>query len=259
MDTSKYVPRVTGHALVLGGSGDLGIEVVRALVAFGAKAVSFTYSSNKKAADGLMAELIASGVKAYCGSPVFTDENSMRDFLEAAVQHAGEEITAAVNTVSISPNVPFEAQTLDGRQGWRNVFEVNLSGVFVSMRAIGERMKSKGLKGSIVLITSDNGMVAYDPISAPYDISKAGQIHMVKIFAVHYAPAGIRVVGVAPGWIETKMNDTLPPDYRKEEEASILRGKFAEPHEIATVVAFAASSGAANIVGENIVANGGYR
>ena len=66
MDKSRYLNGITGHALVLGGSGGLGAEIVRALAAGGASAVSFTYGRNKKAADNLVAELRADGIKAFC-------------------------------------------------------------------------------------------------------------------------------------------------------------------------------------------------
>jgi NAD(P)-dependent dehydrogenase (short-subunit alcohol dehydrogenase family) len=74
MDKAKYLNRVEGHALVLGGSGGLGSEIVRALVASGASAVTFTYGRNKVAADNLVSELKALGVKALAASVDQSDE-----------------------------------------------------------------------------------------------------------------------------------------------------------------------------------------
>jgi 3-oxoacyl-[acyl-carrier protein] reductase len=62
-------------------------------------------------------------------------------------------------------------------------------------------MKARGVKGSIVLITSTNGINSQSQISTHYDSSKAAQGQMMKMFAEHYAPAGIRINGIAPGWI----------------------------------------------------------
>ena len=153
-----------------------------------------------------------------------SDEASVAKMLGEAVDAIGAEIGVAVNTIGISPNVPIEEQALDGRDGWRNVFEVNVHGCFLSTRAIAERMKSRGVRGTVLLITSTNGINSQSQISTHYDSSKAAQGHMMKIFAEHYAPSGIRINGLAPGWIETSLNDTLPDDERAKEIEQDLGG-----------------------------------
>jgi 3-oxoacyl-[acyl-carrier protein] reductase len=85
------------------------------------------------------------------------------------------------------------------------------------------------------------------------------EIHMMKIFAEHYAPAGIRINAVAPGWIDTSMNDTLPEDERSHEMSKIWVGRFAHPHEIAAFVAFVSGSGSSYAYGQNFMVDGGYR
>jgi 3-oxoacyl-[acyl-carrier protein] reductase len=257
MDKSKYISKVEGHALVLGGSGGIGSEIVRALVANGAQTISFTYGRNKKAADDLTAELASLGVKVYSAAVDQSDETAFKKFLDDAVLANGAEISVAANSIGISPNTPLRDQTLDE---WRQVFEVNVFGCFVSTRAIAERMQAKGVKGSIVLITSTNGINSHSALSLHYDSSKSSQGGpMVKVFAEEYALAGIRVNGVAPGWINTPMNDTLPQDERAKEMAKIWSGRFAEPHEVAIVVAFVLGSGGSYITGQNIMVDGGYR
>ncbi len=260
MTPSRYLGRLDGHALVFGGSGGLGIEVVRALAANGASFVSFTYGRNRAAAERLADELRALGVGTFIAPLDQTNEASVTKLLEdAAVAAGGREITVAVNTVGISPNVPIEQQTLDGRDGWRNVFEVNVFGSFASTRAIAERMKACGVRGAILLITSTNGINSQSQISAHYDASKAAQSHMMKIFAEHYAGAGIRINGLAPGWIDTSLNDTLPADERAKELAKIWAGRFADPSEIAAFAAFLCGSGASYAYGQNFIVDGGYR
>ena len=259
MDKARYLGRVHGHALVLGGSGGLGSEVVRALVAGGASALTFTYGRNKSAADKLVDELKTAGVKAHAAPIDQSDENAFKQLLNEAASVQGAEISVAVNTIGISPNIPIEQQTLDGKDGWRNVFEINVNGCFLSTRALAERMKAKGVRGSIVLITSTNGINSQSQISTHYDASKAAQGHMMKILAEHYAPAGIRINGVAPGWINTSMNDTLPEDERAHEMSKIWAQRFAEPYEIAAFVAFVAGTGASYVYGQNFMVDGGYR
>ena len=258
MDQSKYVSKLTGHALVLGGSGGIGYEIVLALVANGARSISFTYASNKKKADELSAELNAQGVKSHAGQLDQADEASVARVLDAAAAEVGEEISTAVNTIGISPNVPLEEQALEGALGWRNVFEVNVFGCFISTRAIAERMKKAGVSGSIVLITSTNGINSQSSISTHYDASKAAQGMMMRILAEHYAPH-VRINGVAPGWIATKMNDTLPQDEREKETAKIWAGRFADPSEVARFVAYLCGSGGSYAYGQNYMIDGGYR
>jgi 3-oxoacyl-[acyl-carrier protein] reductase len=264
MDKSKYISTIEGHALVLGGSGGIGSEIVRALVANGVRTVSLTYGKNKKAADDLATELAPFGVKVYSASVDQSDEAGFKKFLDDAVLAQGEEIAVAVNSIGISPNKLLEKQTLDSvsgdldDKGWREVFEVNVFGCFISTRAIAERMKAKSIKGSIVLITSTNGINSQSSISVHYDASKAAQGHMMRILAEHYAPAGIRINGIAPGWINTKMNNTLPPEERKKEMLKLWSGRFAEPYEVAAVVVFVLASGGSYINGQNIMVDGGY-
>ena len=89
MDASKYVSRVEGHAVVLGGSGGLGAEIARALAASGATAVSVTYGRNKDAAAKVAAEIAGHGVKAFAAHIDQSDEASFNSFLDAAVAATG--------------------------------------------------------------------------------------------------------------------------------------------------------------------------
>ena len=256
MDKSKYIGRVEGHALVLGGSGGIGSEIVRALVANGARAVTFTYGRNKDAAETLKTEMEAEGVKVHIGPVDQLNEAAFTSFLDEAVASIGEEVSVAVNTIGISPNTPLEEQTFEE---WERVFEVNLHGCFLSTRTIAHRMKEHGMRGSVTLITSTNGINSQSSISAHYDASKSAQGHMMRILAEHYAPAGIRINGIAPGWIDTSINNTLPDDERAKEMARIWSRRFADPAEVAAFTAFIAGTGGSYIYGQNLMIDGGYR
>lgn len=260
-----YTNHVHGHALVLGGSGGIGREIVRALAASGARAISFTYGRNKAAAEEVAEELAGMGVAAVHYAPLAipktdTDIPAFTHFLEEAVQAVGEEISIAINTIGISPNVPFEEQTVEGRDGWREVYETNVFGSFLTTRAIADRMREHEVRGSITLITSTNGINSQAEFSVHYDSSKAAQAHVVRTLAEPLAKRyGIRVNGVAPGWVATSMNDSVPPDELQREKDKIWLGRFAEPCEIAALVAFIAGTGGSYIVGQNILIDGGYR
>lgn len=256
MDKAKYVSKIAGHALVLGGSGGIGSEIVRALVAHGARAVTFTYGRNKDVAEALKAEVEAEGVKVYIGSPDLADQVAFSDFLNDAVIATGEEVSVAVNSVGVSPDTPYEEQT---PELWREVYNVNVVACQNSSMVIALRMQQRSIKGSIVWVTSTNGINSHSSFSAPYDASKAAQILAMRIMAEHFAPFGIRVNGVAPGWINTKMNDTVPAEDMKHEIAKIWSNRMADPTEVAMLVAFVAGSGGSYINGQNIMIDGGYR
>jgi 3-oxoacyl-[acyl-carrier protein] reductase len=260
----KYINRVNGHALVLGGSGGIGREIVLALVANGASAISFTYGRNKAAAEKLAKQLKAMGVKNvhYVQADVPKTDAAVitfRRLLEDIVRTAGKEITVAVNAVGISPNQPFEKQKIGGPNGWLDVFETNVFGSVFSTREIAMRMRRKGIRGSIVLITSTNGINSQAEFSSHYDHSKAAQ-GSFRSFAEKYArQTGIRINAIAPGWVDTPMNDSVPPKELARERARIWLGRLAEPSEIAAVVAFVAGTGGSFIVGQEIIVDGGYR
>lgn len=263
--SEKYTNRIEGHAFVLGGSGGIGREVVLALAANGASAISFTYGRNKAGAEALAQELAEGGLTRvqYVSLAVpktDADVPAFNQALEEIVQAMGEEITVAVNTIGISPNQPYEEQMIEGVDGWRDVYGTNVFGSFLTTRAIAKRMGEKSIRGSITLITSTNGVNSQAEFSLHYDSSKAAQAHVVKTLAEPLALRhGIRLNGIAPGWVATSLNDSVPPAELQREKEKIWLGRFALPSEIARVVAFVAGTGGSYIIGQNIMVDGGYR
>jgi len=232
------------------------LALKRALVAHGARAITFTYGRNKEIAEALKAEIEAEGVKVHMNSVNFADEVAFKNFLDEAVASVGEEITVAVNSVGASPDTPYEEQT---PELWQKVYNTNVVMCQVSGMAIATRMREHKVKGSIVWITSTNGINSHSSFSAPYDVSKAAQILAMRIMAEHFAPFGIRINGVAPGWIDTKMNDTVPEEDMKKEISKIWLNRMADPAEVAMFVVFLAGTGGSYFTGQNIMIDGGYR
>ncbi len=146
-------------------------------------------------------------------------------------------IDVLINNAGIAIDTTLEDKTVDN---FKKILDVNLIGTFLCCKHIGTFMKEQGF-GSIVNISSTNGIDSFYPYSMDYDASKAGVISLTHNFAIEFAPT-IRVNTVAPGWINTEMNKELDKDYIKEECKHIMLNRFAEPEEIAETVYFAATS-----------------
>ncbi len=261
----KPTSTIPQHVAVFGGSGGIGAPTVLELVAKGVEAVSISYNSNRDAAEALKKKLNKAGIKkVFIDQLNPSDEVAVNRFLENAVAATGKEITGAVYAIGVSPNKPFRKQRLETVEkgidnlGWRDVFETNVFGCMITVRAVAERMVKYGVKGSMVFVTSTNGINSQSQISAHYDCSKAAQSHLMRIMAKEYARYGIRINGVAPGWVDTSMNKTLPPQERRKEMSKIWIGRFAEPQEIAKVIVFLLSTDASFIYGQDVMPDGGY-
>ncbi len=148
-----------------------------------------------------------------------------------------DRIDVLVNNAGIAIDTTLEDKTVDN---FKKILDVNLIGTFLCCKHIGTYMKEQGY-GSIVNISSTNGIDSFYPYSMDYDASKAGVISLTHNFALEYAGT-VRVNTIAPGWINTEMNKELGEEYEKEESKHIILGRFALPEEIAEAVYFAATS-----------------
>lgn len=160
-------------------------------------------------------------------------------------------IDVLVNNAGIAIDTDLKEKTV---ANFNKILSVNLIGPFLTCKYVKDLMD----KGSIINISSTNGIDTYYSYSLDYDASKAGLINLTHNFASMYAP-NIRVNCVAPGWIKTDMNKELGEDYEKEESKSILLNRFAEPKEVANVVYFLASDKASYIVDSVIKVDGGQK
>jgi len=182
-----------------------------------------------------------------------SNEEQIKKMVEKTILEFGH-IDCLVNNAGIAIDTIFEDKT---KENFINILNTNLIGPFLVSKEVGKYMlESK--KGSIINVSSTNGIDTIYPEGLDYDASKAGLISLTKNLAIQYAPY-IRVNSVAPGWTSTDMSKTLDEEYVKEECENILLNRFANPSEIAKVIVFLASDDASYINSEVIRVDGGWK
>lgn len=196
--------------------------------------VVINYLTGEQEANTLKEKLINEyGIKAITIKADVSKEEDCLKILEETKANFNT-IDVLVNNAGIAIDTTLEDKTVEN---FRKILDVNLIGVFLMCKHIGTYMKDVQGFGSIVNISSTNGIDSFYSYSLDYDASKAGVISLNHNFASLYAPT-VRVNCIAPGWVNTEMNKELGPKYEAEESKGILLGRFADPSEIAQVIYF---------------------
>jgi NAD(P)-dependent dehydrogenase (short-subunit alcohol dehydrogenase family) len=178
----------------------------------------------------------------------------------AAIDAIRADVRAAdilVNNAAILVEKPIEETTI---ADFDRTIAVNLRAPFLLSRAFGAGMKERGW-GRIVNISSVGARTGAMSQAAVYASSKAGLIALTKNFARNYGPHGVTVNAVAPGAIETPMvagQAEVTLGLRESVTPQIPLRRFAQPSELAAVVAFLASDAASFVTGATVDVNGGW-
>jgi 3-oxoacyl-[acyl-carrier protein] reductase len=138
---------------------------------------------------------------------------------------------------------------------FQKVLDVNLSAAFLIARTIGRDMIRRK-SGAIINMSSVVGIHGNGG-QANYAASKAGLIGLTKSLAQEFAGRGVRVNAIAPGFIESDMTSSLPPEAREKLLEHIPFKRIGKPEDIARAVLFLASDGAGYITGQVLAVDGG--
>jgi len=252
-------------AIIAGGAGVIGSVMSKALLKAGANVV--IWSRSRESIDQSFEILNKSEKKPHKVLGIQVDTG-----IEADVADALKESEAVFGKPEILINAVGgnlgKADLIDTDiDQFEKVMKLNLvSGLMIPTKVLAKYWIENEVKGSIINLTS---MTSYIPLSGvwAYDAAKAGVLNLTQAFASEFAPSGIRVNAIAPGFFLGKQNKALLVDqktgeYTERGKQVISRtpyGRFGDPDELAGATLFLASSNASGFVtGVSIPVDGGF-
>ncbi|MGI5441786.1 SDR family oxidoreductase [Streptomyces shenzhenensis] len=242
---------LTGRvALVTGGAGGLGQEMVRALAAAGAS-VAVHHLGQAHEAAAVVQRVRADGGTAVAVEGDVTDWDAAAAFVTAAEDALGP-IDVLVNNAGCMAPARIVDMTLEE---WRRTISVDLDGVFVVSRHVLTGMLRRG-HGAIVNVSSQLAFKGAEDY-ASYCAAKAGVLGLTRAMAREVGP-DVRVNAIAPGPISTPMTAaSFDDELTRARTAGLVAGRMGEAHEIAPAVVYLASDAASFIHGQTLHLNGG--
>jgi 3-oxoacyl-[acyl-carrier protein] reductase len=242
--------KVNKVALVTGSSRGIGRAIS---IELAKRCVSVVINDDKNIQEGLEVtnEIKKMGQDGIYIQADVSDLSQVDKMAEKTINEFGR-IDILVNNAGITRDSLLENMDIDD---WNEVISVNLTGVFNCTKSVIKYMQKQG-GGKIINISSISAEIG-NIGQSNYSAAKGGIISFTKTVAKEYAKYGIIVNAVAPGFIKTKMLETIPETVMQKILNQIPLRRFGEPEEVAKLICFLVSDDANYITGQVININGG--
>ena len=238
-------------ALVTGSSRGLGAAIAVALAQAGAGVAIHGSSAEPKATQH---KLDALGAKSFALVGDVADASVCSRLVEETVAHFGK-IDILVNNAGMIRRAPAADYS---EEDWSTLIEVNLNSVFRLTQIAGRHMLERG-SGKIIniasLLTFQGGIMV-----PAYAAAKGGVGQLTKAFANEWAPKGVNVNAIAPGYMETDNTEALKsnPERARQILERIPAGRWGRPEDLAGAAVFLASAASDYVHGHILVVDGGW-
>jgi NAD(P)-dependent dehydrogenase (short-subunit alcohol dehydrogenase family) len=242
-------------ALVTGAAAGIGKATA---LAFAAEGASVAVVDSEEQRGGLVADEIREAGGRALFIPADVSQTDLANAMVGATMSRFGRLDFAFNNAGIEGDPGLLELCSD--QNWDRTLAVNLTGVFVCMRAEIPAIRDSGGQGAIVNCASIAGLNGFPGLAA-YVASKHGVNGLTRSAALELAADGIRVNSVCPGAIETEMIQRIKveqPELIERTVAAHPLGRLGQPEEIAACVIWLCSAGAGFVTGQAIAVDGGF-
>jgi NAD(P)-dependent dehydrogenase (short-subunit alcohol dehydrogenase family) len=257
MDALAELFSLRGHiGLVTGASSGLGVECAHALALAGADIAIAARRGDRL--ERFASELTTSyGVRAVSVQTDITSDSALDRLMETVRAELGQ-VDILVNNAGISPTGRAEALP---RMTWDEALATNLTAPMMLAQRVARPLIEACKPGRIINMASIYGLVASSiyRLSA-YTATKAGLANLTRQLAIEWAPYGILVNAIAPGWIPTEATEAgmAKSQNRERMEKATPLGRLGRPDEIRGAVIYLASAASSYVTGTILSVDGGY-
>ncbi|GAA2178630.1 SDR family NAD(P)-dependent oxidoreductase [Brooklawnia cerclae] len=236
--------------IVTGGRQGIGKVVAHALASQGSDVVIIDMADATEVAAEIAEQHKVRAIALVCD---VTDPEQVARTIEEAASRLGT-LDLLFNNAGICLHKPaLECTPTD----FTRVVDVNLNGIFFVAQAFARYLVANGKQGNIVNTASMSATIVNIPQGqASYNSSKAGVAHLTKSLAVEWAPLGIRVNSISPGYINTEMTGNVREDWRQIWTDMIPFKRMGAPEELAGAVIYLLSDASTYTSGADLIIDG---